>query len=169
MTPRISIWFDTTFLRFVGPSTRTSNWMEKSGHHIHLATKRSLVWSWERLQTPCVWKGFGVKNWKKSMCDSPQPPPVCYLSLASLSVIASVISSQSLSRELSVFWTVWLIVFSMVRQTSSSWLTQRLGCQQEHKQGGDAQQPVKFVCTERARNAEELDESRLFTLFGLGM
>lgn len=56
-----------------------------------------------------------------------------HLSLMSVSVMASLMSSQSFSRELSVFWTVWLIVFSMVRHTSSIWFTQRLGWGQEHK------------------------------------
>lgn len=51
-----------------------------------------------------------------------------YLSFLSVSVMASPMSSQSFSRELRVFWTVWLMVFSMVRHTSSIWLTQRLGC-----------------------------------------
>lgn len=52
--------------------------------------------------------------------------------------MALVMSSQSFSSELSVFWTVWLMVFSMVRHASSIWFTQRLGW------GWDKQVEVKF-------------------------
>lgn len=85
-----------------------------------------------------------------------------YLSLASVSVIASLMSSQSFSREFSVFWTVWLIVFSTVRHTSSIWFTQRLGCRQTKLE--DWRNRGTGLCSEKGQY-----ESRSLTLLGLGM
>lgn len=71
-------------------------------------------------------------------------------------------SSQSFSREFRVFWTVWLIVFSTVRHTSSIWFTQRLGCRQTKLE--DWRNWGTGLCSEKGQY-----ECRSLTLLGLGM
>lgn len=50
-----------------------------------------------------------------------------YLSCSSLLLIVEQIRSESFSSWFSVFWTAWLMVFSMVWQTPSIWFTHLLG------------------------------------------
>lgn len=132
---------------------------------VSLSGNRVKTLFWRISYVPLIKRNKNVSNFIAETMFTVCIPTIkakIYLSLASVSVIASLMSSQSFSREFSVFWTVWLIVFSTVRHTSSIWFTQRLGCGQTKLE--DWRNWGTCLCSEKGQY-----ESRSFTLVGLGM